>query len=88
MRTKMKDGSYKYFLRVEKQLVEVSEEVHKAYYSENWKRVYSFMHTHGFCRCNYGYFCEGDCNFCPYVQETEYLWKKCLTAEQSKLTKK
>lgn len=66
MRTKMKDGSYKYFLRVENRLVEVSEEVHKAYYSENWKAVYSFMHTHGMCRCNYGYLCEGDCNFCPY----------------------
>lgn len=62
----MKDGSYKYFLRVENQLVEVSEEVHKAYYSENWKAVYYFMHTHGFCRCNKGYRCEGDCNFCPY----------------------
>ncbi len=31
MRTKMKDGSYKYFLRVKNQMVEVSEEVHKAY---------------------------------------------------------
>lgn len=66
MRKKMKDGSYKYFIRVEKQLVEVSEKVHKAYYSENWKAVYSFMHTHGMCRCNNGYHCEGDCNFCPY----------------------
>lgn len=66
MRKKMEDGSYKYFLYVEKQLVEVSEEVHNAYYSENWKAVYSFMHKHGMCRCNYGYLCEGDCNFCPY----------------------
>ncbi|MDE5583303.1 MAG: hypothetical protein K2J08_06340 [Ruminococcus sp.] len=66
MRKKMKDGSYKYFLRVETQFVEVSEAVHKAYYSENWKVVYSFMHTHGFCRCNNGYHCEGDCSLCPY----------------------
>lgn len=66
MRKKMKDGSYKYFLRVENRLVEVSEEVHKAYYSENWKAVYSFMHTHGFCRYNNGYHCEGDCSLCPY----------------------
>lgn len=66
MRKKMKDGSYKYFLRVENRLVEVSEEVHKAYYSENWKAVYSFMHTHSFCRCNNGYHCEGDCSLCPY----------------------
>lgn len=66
MRTKMKDGSYKYFLRVENQFVEVSEAVHKAYYSENWSGAYSFMHTHGFCRCNNGYHCEGDCNSCPY----------------------
>ncbi len=66
MRKKTEDGSYKYFLRVKNQFVEVSEEIYKAYYSENWKAVYSFMHTHGMCRCNYGYLCEGDCNFCPY----------------------
>ncbi len=66
MRKKIKDGSYKYFLRVKNQFVEVSEEIYKAYYSENWKAVYSFMHTHGMCRCNYGYLCEGDCNFCLY----------------------
>lgn len=66
MRKKNKDGSYKYFLHVKNQFVEVSEEIYKAYYSENWKAVYSFMHTHGMCRCNYGYLCEGDCNFCPY----------------------
>ena len=63
---KTEDGGYKYFLCVKNQLVEVSEEIYKAYYSENWKAVYSFMHTHGMCRCNYGYLCEGDCNFCPY----------------------
>lgn len=66
MRKKMEDGSFKYFLCVESQFVEVSEEIHKAYHSENWNGVYSFMHTHGMCRCNNGYLCEGDCNFCPY----------------------
>lgn len=66
MHKKMEDGSYKYFLRVENRLIEVSEEVHKAYYSENWKAAYSFMHTHGMCYCNNGYRCEGDCSFCPY----------------------
>lgn len=50
MRKKMEDGSCKYFIRVEKQLIEVSEAVHKAYYFLWRHRKQRNSGGQGFCR--------------------------------------
>jgi DNA-directed RNA polymerase specialized sigma24 family protein len=63
----MKNRDKKYFIPVNGTLVEVSEEVYRAYYRPVWVTRYHAQKT-GECRCSKRqlWLCDGICSGCPF----------------------
>ena len=60
--------SNRYFIPVDGNPVEVSEEVYRAYFQPVWNTRYHAQ-KHGECRCTRGQLkkCDGVCPGCPFV---------------------